>query len=154
MVDARWPITRFGVDITKAVPQAFQDVSGTRVLFASLVDLPASIDAVSTPTVVTTSSYVIDAADSEFIIINRVSPVTTALTLPSIAARLLARPEPFTIIDISTAIGGAGHTITVTPDGAETIMRQATWTMFSTVDQLSFITLLPFTSPLAIWGMR
>lgn len=70
--------------------------------------------------------------------IQRASPVATTLQLPSVASqggRLLR------IVDWSTAV--AGHTITITPAGADTIMQQPTWKLLSTAVQLSGIALLP-----------
>lgn len=91
------------------------------------------------PIVVTTSSDVVVAGTSA-VAIQRASPSTTGLTLPSVADQ---DGVPLSIVDWSTAI--TDHTITLTPDGAETIMKAATWPIFSTASSLGSLTLYPST---------
>jgi hypothetical protein len=70
--------------------------------------------------------------------VQRVTPVATALTLPAIVNR---SGKALHIVDWSLAV--AGHVVTLTtPDGA-TIMRQSSWSVYSTPDQLGGITLYP-----------
>ena len=93
------------------------------------------------PTQVTTSSATIAAAAGAIAIV-RTGPAATALSLPSVTAR---NGEPLSIFDWSASVV-SDHTITITPDGAETIMKAANWTMISTATVLASITLHPSTS--------
>lgn len=68
------------------------------------------------------------------------TPLTTELTLPALSVRAGA---PLRIVDWSTV--AAEHIIELsTPDGA-TIMRRTSWSLYSTADQLSGVTLYPST---------
>lgn len=69
--------------------------------------------------------------------IQRVAPAATTITLPLIAAQ---GGKPIQIVDWSSAV--VAHAITITP-AAGTIMRQSSWGLLSTADQLSGITLYP-----------
>lgn len=89
------------------------------------------------PRVITGASFVVGASDFT-IAINRVAPSTTAGTLPAVSARL---GRPIRIVDYSTSV--VDHTITLTPSGAETIMRQATWPLYSNASNLASMTLWP-----------
>lgn len=79
--------------------------------------------------------------DTTLLAIERVNPVSTLLTLPLIAAR---NGVPLHIVDFSSAV--AAHLITLDPvEPSATIMRQSTWKVYSTPDQLGGITLFPST---------
>lgn len=70
--------------------------------------------------------------------IQRAAPAATVLTLPSVAVR---NGDPLHIVDWSTAV--VNHEITLDPSGAETIMRAATWPVYSNAAQLGSVTLYP-----------
>lgn len=91
------------------------------------------------PIVVTTSSDVI-AAGTAAVSVQRAAPATTGLTLPSVADQ---DGTPLRIVDWSTSV--TAHTITLTPDGSETIMKAATWPIFSNAVSLGSLTLYPST---------
>ena len=93
----------------------------------------------STPRIVTGATFTVSSTEIS-IAINRSAPVTTDGTLPSVASR---NGRPVRIVDYSTSV--TGHTITLTPNGAETIMRQATWTLVSNAASLAGVTLYPST---------
>lgn len=65
----------------------------------------------------------------------------TSVTLPSVAAQ---DGVPLRIIDWSTSV--TDHGITITPDGAETIMNLASWPIYSNASQNASITLYPSTT--------
>lgn len=70
--------------------------------------------------------------------IQRTAPLSTALVLPSLASQW-ASGRPLKIVDWSTTV--TNHLISITsPDGAS-IMRQGTWQLLSTADQLAGVTL-------------
>lgn len=72
--------------------------------------------------------------------VQRTTPDVTALVLPALANR---NGQPLRVVDWSLAV--VNHVITLTtPDGA-TIMRQLSWLLYSTPDQLSGVTLHPST---------
>lgn len=73
---------------------------------------------------------------SGLVAVNRTAPTATAIALPSIYEWGSAE---LPIIDWSTSV--TEHTITLTPDGSETIMRAASWDLVSNAAQLSSITL-------------
>lgn len=79
-------------------------------------------------------------AATTLLAISRAAPVATALTLPPVANRSNRAVQ---IVDWSTAV--AGHEITLTPAVGNTIMRLATFKLFSTADQLAGVTLYPST---------
>lgn len=89
---------------------------------------------------VTTASDVIPALTPAVAIV-RAAPVTTALTLPPVASQA---GVPMHIFDWSSAV--TGHTITITPNGAETIMLASSWQIFSNSAQLGSMTLYPSTT--------
>lgn len=94
------------------------------------------------PTQVTGASATISATAGSIAIV-RVTPTTTALTLPTTASR---NGQPLPIFDWSTISGD--HTITITPNAADTggVMKNATLVMVSTSAQLASVTLLPSTT--------
>lgn len=67
----------------------------------------------------------------------------TTINLPAVADQ---DGVPFRILDWSTSVPVGEHTITITPNGAETIMRAATWPIYSNVSQLASVTLYPSTT--------
>lgn len=95
------------------------------------------------PTVTTASSYTVTTQVA--LLVNRTSPAgNTAITLPAVATR---SGRPLRITDWSTGIGASGHSIVITPNGTETIMRRSTWTLLSSADDyLAHVTLWPSTS--------
>lgn len=95
------------------------------------------------PTQVTGSSATISATAGSIAIV-RTSPTATALTLPTVASR---NGQPLPIFDWSSSIS-ADHTITITPDAADTggIMLNATLQIVSTSAQLASVLLYPSTT--------
>lgn len=91
------------------------------------------------PASVTGGSSII-VAGTAAVAIERNAPATTTLTLPAVADQ---DGVPLRIIDWSTAV--VDHAITITPNGVETIMRQATWPIYSTAISLASVTLYPST---------
>lgn len=81
------------------------------------------------------------AAKTAAVSVQKTSPTTTALALPSVANQ---NGVPLTVFDWSTSV--TGHTITLTPSGTETIMRAATWDIYSNSAQLGSLTLYPSTT--------
>lgn len=72
--------------------------------------------------------------------VQRTNPAATALVLPALANR---NGQPLRVVDWSIAV--VSHTVTfTTPDGAS-IMRLSSWSIVSTPDQLSGVTLHPST---------
>lgn len=80
------------------------------------------------------------AAGVSLAAVQRAAPAVTAVTLPTLAAQYITQ-KPLKVIDFSTAV--VGHTITLTPPDAATIMGRATWNLNSTADQLAGVTLYP-----------
>lgn len=80
------------------------------------------------PTIVTTASATL-AGDSSGALISRAAPATTTIILPLIADR--EHLQPVRIVDVSSAIGGAGHTITVQRQAPDTVMGEVSTTLFS-----------------------
>lgn len=97
----------------------------------------AFIDGLLSEPRVVTGDFVVGAADVT-IAIQKVAPAATGGTLPTVASR---NGLPVSVVDWSSAV--VGHTITLTPNGAETIMGQATWTLFSNAANLASLTLWP-----------
>lgn len=91
------------------------------------------------PHVVTVDGSV--AAGTAAVAIQKTAPTTTALSLPSVASQ---DGLPLSIVDWSTSV--ANHVLTLTPNGTETIMKLASWKLYSTADQLASITLYPSTT--------
>lgn len=91
------------------------------------------------PQVVSGASATI-AAGTAAVAVQRAAPATTGLTLPAVADQ---DGVPLRIVDWSSAV--TDHTITLTPDGAETIMQAATWAIYSNAAQLGSLTLYPST---------
>lgn len=91
-----------------------------------------------------TGAAAVIASNTGLLAINRINPLTTALTLPVMSLRA---GRALQIADFSTAIA-VEHDITLTPAPADvgaTIMRQNTWELVSTSAQLSGVTLYPST---------
>jgi hypothetical protein len=86
---------------------------------------------------VTTGAGAVNSATS-LLAVERVNPAATALTLPSVSVR---GGEALQVVDWSSAV--ANHAITLTPNGAETIMRLSSFELLSTPDQLAGVTLYP-----------
>lgn len=103
-------------------------------------ELFASISGAINPHQVTTSSYTATATDAAIAIV-RASPSTTTITLPAVASRsgLLLM-----IFDWSTGV--TNHAITINPSAGETIMRQASWVLYSNADSLASVKLQPSTA--------
>jgi len=84
------------------------------------------------------SAVNIIAANVSLAAIERVTPASTLLTLPSLAAQ---SGKTIQVVDWSSGV--TNHTIFIsTPDGA-TIMKQNTWELLSTADQLASVSLTP-----------
>jgi hypothetical protein len=139
-------IYTFGVDYTLLDPAPLSDPdtaliavfdgstqSWKRTTLAALISVPEE------PIIVTASSAVIDAGTNA-VAVNRSAPSATGLTLPSVFGQ---DGQPIRIFDWSTSI--TDHTITLTPFGAQTIMRAATWPLYSTAVSRAGVTLYPST---------
>lgn len=100
-------------------------------------DLAFNMSLGTEPVVVTGASATV-AAGTAVIAIQRVAPVTTALALPTVASQ---NGQDLTIQDWSTTI--TEHTITLTPNGSETIALGATRQIVSNTVELASITLRP-----------
>lgn len=70
--------------------------------------------------------------------VQRTAPTATALQLPAVASR---GGKALQIVDWSAAV--VNHVLTLTAQGAETIMQNATFQLLSSADQLSGVTLYP-----------
>lgn len=128
---------------------------GITITFANLTDglqslalfdqafAEAGQGSIPDPAVVTGATAI--PAGTRGIAIVENAPTATTLTLPSVVSQ---DQTPLTIVDLSTNV--TEHTITLTPHGTDTIMRLPSYQIVSTTDQLSSITLYPFTS-LGIW---
>lgn len=79
------------------------------------------------------------AVTTATVAIERAGPASTALALPSIAARPTS--NPLRIVDWSTSV--VEHAILLNPNGADTIMKSAQWTLYSTTDQRAGMSLYP-----------
>lgn len=106
-------------------------------LLSTYNDLLASL--LSQPRVVT-ADFVVGSTDTT-IAIERSAPTATAGTLPTVASR---NGRPVSVVDWSTSI--SSHIITLTPNGAETIMRESTWTLASNGTDRASVTLWPSTT--------
>lgn len=73
--------------------------------------------------------------------VQRTAPLSTVLTLPSLAAQF-ATGKQLQIVDFSTGILNQ-HIIFLSPPDGATIMQQGTWQIVSTPDQLAGVTLQP-----------
>lgn len=80
------------------------------------------------------------AALTSLVAVERAGPSATALRLPAVLSR---GGKALQIVDWSTV--AVDHLITLTPASGNTIMRHASWTLLSTVDQLAGVTLYPAT---------
>lgn len=102
-----------------------------------------TIDAVSStfnyPEVISSSSSVINVTSADQVIaINRVSPASTTINLPSVAGRNLV---PLKILDWSNPL--TTNIITINANGSETIFRLPAWTVYSTSSSRAMIILYP-----------
>lgn len=97
---------------------------------------PAAFSAGSFQSAATASQTVSDG--TTLLAIQRTAPTATALSLPLINNQ---GGKPLSIVDFSTSV--TSHAITITPTGGATIMGQASWTVYSTADQLGSVTLRP-----------
>lgn len=157
--DPRWPTTRFGQDLTKAIPNFIQIVGDETVFVPSFMkgpfpNIPESGIAGPFPyqiQMVTTASAVVNPG-STIVLVNRNGPNATSLTLPLTSAQELANADtgiPIIIADISINITGE-HIISINPAGAETVMRQAPFPIVSHPGILTGITLTPVDS-IGMW---
>lgn len=111
------------------------------VLSATLIDdyweaLSHSVQEVTGASATVTS-------DIGWVVVNRASPSTTALTLPDASGR---SGVPLKISDYSTSV--TEHTITLTPfQASQKIMLQSTWTLYSNSASLASVTLWPAVIP-------
>lgn len=72
--------------------------------------------------------------------VQRTAPGATALVLPNLTAQWLTS-RPLKIVDWSTGV--VNHDISITTPDGSTIMRQASWQLFSSAVQLGSLTLHP-----------
>lgn len=72
--------------------------------------------------------------------VQRAAPTATSIVLPSMAGQFLTGRR-LQITDWSTGV--VGHMITLTPSDGSLIMRQTSWQLISTADQLAGVTLRP-----------
>lgn len=78
--------------------------------------------------------------DTSLLAIQRTAPAATVLQLPSVTNR---GGKGLQVVDWSTGI--VEHAVIIMPAVGATIMRAASWTLFSTPDQLTGVTLYPST---------
>ena len=132
ITDVRWPVTRFGVDLNKAVPSATQSIGGASTIRSPLQNLPFDPFSISCGEVIVTSSatYNVNGATELILIFNRTSGLAaTTVNLPSLNNR---GNVPLAIKDWARNTGT--YPITIVPNGAETIMGAASWTLSSDFD--------------------
>jgi hypothetical protein len=112
-------------------------VTATPALWAALLAAPSDYVFQS----VTSAADTVNGATTLLAVRRTITvPGQTALMLPAVAARA---GRPLRVVDWSTVL--ATHNIDFdTPDGA-TIMRRATFSLYSTIDQLAGVTLHPST---------
>lgn len=128
------------------VNNSFSDpVTGTVIEAADAISYYDDIDEGLTnalpvePTVVTVDGAI--SAGTAAVAIEKTAPSATALSLPSVTSQ---NGVPLTIIDWSSSV--TAHTITLTPNGSETIMRAATFAVYSNSASLGSVTLYPSTT--------
>lgn len=90
------------------------------------------------PTLVTVDGAVGDTDAT--VAVQKTAPTKTELSLPSVLAR---DGLPLHVVDWSTSV--TDHEIELTPNGSETIMTAATWSIYSNSAQLGSLTLYPST---------
>lgn len=95
----------------------------------------------SEPVTQVTGATATIAALTPAVAVVRSAPTSTALTLPSVASQ---NGVAIHIFDWSSAV--TGHTITLTPNGSDTIMLAASFQVFSNSSQLGGVTLYPSTT--------
>lgn len=93
-------------------------------------------DAPAEPTILVADGVIPDAA--QVIAIGKNAPALTNLALPSVKNR---GGTPLLVIDWSTAV--VNHQIVLTPFGTETVLRQASYSIYSTALQLGGALLYP-----------
>lgn len=153
-MSATWPRDKFGVDLTKAYPQAIKSIDGQLVQTPSLQNLPFNLDpSVVALQLVTASPSNIDVG-TQYVIVQRNGgggALATTLNLPATNLRSAAA----TVFDMSSNF--TTHDITVVPDGAETIMGAASFALVSVIQggfvQLTSGVFVPFPT-LSTWGAR
>jgi len=99
--------------------------------------LEASQGIVSEPAIITGATGTVLARTSA-VAVQRASPVSTSIILPSVVDQ---NGMALRIFDWSTAV--TEHTITMTPNGTEKIMLQSTWPIVSNTVSLASVTLIP-----------
>jgi len=77
-------------------------------------------------------------AGTSLLAIRRVAPLTTTVTLPTLASQ---RAKALQVVDWSTNV--ANHVVTIMPSGGATIMQLAQWQFLSTAVSLGGITFYP-----------
>lgn len=97
---------------------------------------PASFSSGSFQSITGSSGTV--AGGTTLVAIQRASPTATAISLPQVASQA---GNAVHLVDWSSSV--SQHAITLTPFGSETIMRQSSWSVFSTASQLGSLTLYP-----------
>lgn len=91
------------------------------------------------PSVLTVDGAI--SAGTAAVAVQKASPTASAFSLPSVVAQ---NGIPLTIFDWSSGV--TAHTITLTPNGSETIMLQPNITIYSNSAQLGSLTLYPSTT--------
>lgn len=111
-----------------AAPSTFTNDRTAHPSFWAAVASSTSSPTAVIPTIITVGG--LGVVNEQFVVLNKTVAAATAITLPSVAAR---SGNDLIIVDWA---GNAGD-ITVTPNGAETIMGLASWVMAS-VDGFGF----------------
>lgn len=109
----------------------FDPASGvfSRITLQTLISAFVSI---GSPRQVTTSTDTAQNVDVA-LAVKRTAPSSTTIQLGDVTDR---GNLPLSIFDLSTSIPGGGHTIVVNPHAGQTIMNQASWSIFSPSDAL------------------
>lgn len=115
----------------------------TDALLAILDNYYTPVTFFGEPQVVTGASGTV--GDVMAVAVNRTAPSATSLALPSALSR---SGKPLHVFDYSTSV--TDHTITLTPNGTEKIMRASSWPVYSNSAQLGSVTLYP-SSTLGGW---
>jgi hypothetical protein len=123
------------VQVTPRIPVRSVGAGGIVVTLANGV-LTIS-NAVVEPTAVNADGPI--PAGSRVIAISKNAPALTLLTLPSVQ---LQGGTPLLIVDWSTAVNPQ-HEVRLTPFGTETVLQKATFSFFSTAQQLGGALLYP-----------
>jgi len=103
------------------------------------LDIAALLALISGPTAdviqIVTSGLATILPDTTLLVVQRAAPTLTQLTMPPLGGPVLS------IVDWSTSV--ADHEIRLTPLPGQTIMRAATWSVFSNSAQLGSLALHP-----------